>query len=578
MLDSIVCRLASGHRVWVGCIFCVLIMSSIGNAQTVDELMAVDFGVKADGTSDDGPAILRMVEAARAANRPVRLVFPDSKTIFAATGKDRYLFQLDRTRNITIDGSGSTFVLDPGIRMASIDAASDCTLRNFRVDSTVSMFIESVIESVDDAGKFVDVRVLDEPEASNLGGPTKQDGEQWFGGFVWRENGPNPKAAWHFAVDPVEQLGNGRARIFLPGNRIPAEVVRTIKPGETRFSIPRPGVAHRFGPGAQFVIHDSRNVVLERIAVWSAPWFAFNIHRNEGICRFTDVDVVPKPDSGRLMSACRDAFHVTANRATIVFDGCDIAGTGDDDYNLCILSSRVVEVLGPRELIIRQKFPIQFSPMRPGDTLMVSDADDQMIGSAKIAGYTELPLDDGSTTVPGGRSPRVRIVLESEIPGMKAGLNVWSREGSNPDTTIRNGTMNFSNRFQTPVTLERCKLTCLNVCYGMKWSNGDNVEGPGPEFVRVIGCEFRTGRGTGLKILCGNTGPIERSRVRRVQIEDSTFHAPLQIDQAQEIVLTNNQFHDTVRIGRHTSLEMTGNRRDGKPFEESDLATETLRR
>jgi len=36
-----------------------------------------DFGGKADGRTDDGPAILRMVEAARAMKgKPVRLVFP----------------------------------------------------------------------------------------------------------------------------------------------------------------------------------------------------------------------------------------------------------------------------------------------------------------------------------------------------------------------------------------------------------------------------------------------------------------------------------------------------------------------
>ena len=57
-----------------------------------------DFGGKADGKTDDGSAILKMVETARAMKgKPVRLVFPQNKVIHAATGNERYLFALQHT-------------------------------------------------------------------------------------------------------------------------------------------------------------------------------------------------------------------------------------------------------------------------------------------------------------------------------------------------------------------------------------------------------------------------------------------------------------------------------------------------
>jgi len=180
---------------------CILTIALSCRAGFAVELRATDFGVKADGKTDDGPAILRMVLAAREKDgEPVRLVFPKNRVIHAATGKNRYLFPLQHTKNVMIDGGGSTFLLDPHIRMVDLNFARKPVLKNFNVDYTVTMFIESVIESVDPKRGYVDVKVLDSGEAKNLGGPTKQDGEQWFGGFVWCENGKHPKAARHFAV------------------------------------------------------------------------------------------------------------------------------------------------------------------------------------------------------------------------------------------------------------------------------------------------------------------------------------------------------------------------------------------
>ena len=318
---------------------CILTIALSCRAGFAVELRATDFGVKADGKTDDGPAILRMVLAAREKDgEPVRLVFPKNRVVHAATGKNRYLFPLQHTTNVMIDGGGSTFLLDPHIRMVDLNFARKPVLKNFNVDYTVTMFIESVIESVDPKRGYVDVKVLDSGEAKNLGGPTKQDGEQWFGGFVWCENGKHPKAARNFAVKGAQVLGENRARVFFGGKTIPKQIRNTIKPGSTRFSIPRRGVAQRYGPGTLFNIHDTVDAHLENIAVWVAPWFTFSIYRTEGTCRFVNVDVLPKPGTNRLMAGCRDAFHVTGNRATLIFDGCDTAGIGDDDYNFCILS------------------------------------------------------------------------------------------------------------------------------------------------------------------------------------------------------------------------------------------------
>lgn len=526
-----------------------------------------DFGGMADGTTDDGPAIQRMVEAARAMKgQPVRLVFPKNKVIHAVTGKDRYLFALQHTKNITIDGNGSTFLLDPHIRMMDLDYAKNPVIRNLNIDYTVTMFIESVIEAIDPKGNYLDVRVLETGEEKNLGGPTKEDGEQWFGGFVWCENGKHPEAARHYAVKKTEILGPKKARIFFDGKTIPKQITDRIKPGTTRFSIPRPGVAHRHGPGPLFNIHDTVDGHFENITVWGAPWFTYSIYRCEGALKFINVDVVPKPGTNRLMGGCRDAFHVTGNRAKLIFDGCDTAGLGDDDYNFCILSSKIMKVISPTRLVIQQKFPIQYNPMRVGETLMVMNSENQMVGSTEITGYDEKPHKDGSKIIPGGRyCPPVTVTLKTPIKGLAKDLHVWSKEAANPDTTMKNCTATFSVRMQTSLTIDRCILTCYNVAYGFSPKH-PNVEGPGPEFIKSINSEFRVGRGSGMVFQSGGKGPFESTRIQSIHIENSTFQAPLRIDKARNIKLLNNRFHSDVKIDKHTNLQMEGNMRDGKPF------------
>ena len=527
-----------------------------------------DFGGKADGKTDDGPAILKMVEAALAMKgKPARLVFPQNKVIHAATGNERYLFALQHTENITIDGGGSTFLLDPPLRMMDLDYAVNPVIKDFNVDYTVTMFIESVIEAVDPKGTYVDVKVLESGTERGLGGPTKQDGEQWFGGFVWCENGQNMKAAKHYAVKSATVLGEGRARVFFDGKTIPRQITGALKVGKTRFSIPRPGVAQRHGPGPLFNIHDTVDGHFENIKVWGAPWFTYSIYRTEGTLRFINVDVVPKPGTNRLMAGCRDAFHVTGNRAKLVFDGCDTAGLGDDDYNFCILSSSIRQVISPTKLVLKQKFPIQYNPMRVGETLMVMNSENQIIGSAEITGYDEEPHKDGTKIIPGGRyCPPITITLRTPIKGLVKDLHVWSKQAANPDTTMKNCTATFSIRMQTSLTVENCAFTCYNVAYGFS-PRTQNVEGPGPEFVRITDSEFRVGRGSGMVFQSGGNGPFESTRVQSIQIENSTFHAPMRIDKARSMTLLNNRFHSDVKVGTHATLTMDSNQRNGKAFQ-----------
>jgi hypothetical protein len=203
--------------------------------------------------------------------------------------------------------------------------------------------------------------------------------------------------------------------------------------------------------------------------------------------------------------------------------------------------------------------------MRVGETLQVMNAENIVLGSAKIARYSETPSKNGSAIVAGGSCPEVTVSLDRPITGLTPGLTVWAKEAANPDTTMRHCTATFSIRAQTSLKIEDCQLSCFITSYGMS-ARQENVEGPGPESMWIKNTNFLTGRGSGYVAQSGGIGPLEQTRIQNVHIERCTFHAPLRIIKARAITLLNNQFHGEVSIGEHRSLEMRDNTKQSHPF------------
>ena len=210
--------------------FMILLLSVVvpgGTVVSATELHFSAFGGKADGK----PTMVRLFSRwlkRRELWKGSRCDSLKEKVIHVKTGKGRYLFALQHTENVTVGWQRLHLLLDPHLRMMDLDYAINPVIKNFNVDYTLTMFIDSVIENIDPKAVYVDVKVLVPGEETNLGGPTKADGEQWFGGFVWCENGPHMKAATHYAVKGAQVLGPDRARAF-DGKAIPNNITDRIK-------------------------------------------------------------------------------------------------------------------------------------------------------------------------------------------------------------------------------------------------------------------------------------------------------------------------------------------------------------
>jgi hypothetical protein len=505
-------------------------------------LNASDFGAAGDGLTDDGPAISRMLEAARR-HPNARLQFAPNRTYFIRTAPSRYAFDLSGVSELVLDGGGSTFELGPHVRFLRLRDSRKVTVRRLRVDFRPLPFADGTVVAVNGRTRSLDVRLADGPDTAVCGGPTHEDGEQAFFGMLWTD-GPYGTVSRHYWLDRVEPGGSaGVVRAYASKE---FTEFGDLEPGRWKISLPVPGIAHRYGPGACFSIRDNDTVTFEDVELWSAPWMGFEIARNTGVLTFRRVHVRPKPGSGRLMSTCRDGFHVKGNRARLLWDGCILAGMTDDAFNISTHSSVVARVLAPNRIEVRQKFPLLFIPWRIGSSLAAADERSRRLLGRSVVTHVETgpepPPIQGEPA-----APVSVLTLRQPIPGLTAGSMVWDASSANPDTTLRNCRIAMSCRLQSPVTLEHCDVTAL------LWFYAEGVEGPFPGPITVRDCTLRRGRGNPVyAVVCSGASELPDAAaqappraIHGVRFERNRIYGGFSIEGAEDVTLTGNRFLET---------------------------------
>lgn len=520
---------------------CVALQTDGGN--TIDAARVInadDFGIHADGVSDDGPVIDRMLEAAASVAGAVQLVFPEDKIIRVITASDRYVFKLDHAERISVDGGGSTFLLAPDVRFLKVTNSRMVAFRNLNIDFDPLPFGDGTVTQVNAKERYIDVRPMSVGQGLPTGVPTLEDGEQRFFGMLWYPGayGVMSRHYWVKRMAPGDEAGMVRVFAGDDFGRFGA-----IEPEAWRISLPVPGIAHRLGPGACLDIYDNEDVTFEDVELWSAPWFGFRVFRNRGEVTFRRVHIRPKPGSGRLTSTWRDGFHVKGNSATLLWEDCIVAGTNDDAFNISTHCSWVKRVISPTEIVVMQRYPLNRMPWHEGATFTAADYDTRtLLGAARIVKVTN------STETPGVRAIPVTIVLDRPIEGLEVGAMVWEPESTNPNTTLRRCRIEKSCRLQSPVTLEGCDVTAL------LWFYGGKIEGPFPSHVIVRDCVLRRGRGnerTAVSFAGRNVETDKASAIHDVVFEDNEVWGDFLLIGVDEARLSGNVFLEsgaTVRI------------------------------
>jgi len=350
----------------------LLFFSSIPASATT--FYAKDFGVTGDGITDDGPAVRKAMEAIFLASGDRTLIFEQGKTYYIKNFNKTYLFNLQALSDITIDGGNGIFLLDGNVRLISLDLSKHITINNLSVDYKPLPFADGLVIAKNQAEGYVDVKISDGFEMPPYGGPTKEPEEQAYFGMLWNK-GPYSLLGTHYWVKDVEesQPGSGAQRIVRVASTPDFTDWNAITANVTQISIPVRGIAH-MGPNEVIRIVESENVYFNNVDVWSAPWFAIGLARNKGEVTFKNVNIRPKPGTGRLTSSWRDGFHVSSNYAKLLWEDCHIKGTNDDAFNIESFTSTLLHLISDKEMTIRQNYPLSIVPYNARDVVVVYDA------------------------------------------------------------------------------------------------------------------------------------------------------------------------------------------------------------
>lgn len=457
-------------------------------------LSARSFGTVGDGLADDGPAIGRMMQAAGNKNG-VSFAFDKNRVYRIKTppGDSPWVFTWAGRTDVTFDGGGSVFLLDPAVRFMKVERCVNVTVRNLAVDYDPLPFAEGTVIAKDPVARTLDVRIAAGFALPPLGGPTREREQSYFA-MLWLTDATGRRSSAHYSVEDMTEASPGslRERIVRvsagkSGGHVPD--FGAIVPGETRITLPVRGVAHRMAAAPNghvtLLLDENKTLLFEDIAIWSAPLFAAGVLRNEGACTFRRFNIQPKPNSGRVTSSWRDGFHVKGNRAKLLWEDCRLEGMNDDAFNISTHAAGVTKVLSEKEWVIRQIYPLNVMDYRPGDTvLIVDDERGTALGRAKVLEGGMPPMNER------GYAQDLRIKVDAPVAGVRKGCRLWNETASNPGAAIRRCQVFMSCRFQSPdLLIESCEFNTL------AWFYGEYVEGPMPVRLTAKDTRFTVGRG-----------------------------------------------------------------------------------
>lgn len=365
-------------------VLCLLLMNT-SCEQTPKEINVADY-IEADSlkssTYDATLAIVRAVEHCRE-TKASKLIFPNGiyrvtpayapeKYVFVSNndaGLKNFLFDLSGINELEIDGNGSEFILEGFVCPFLLDNSKSITIKNLKIDYKRPFHSEGVIvgsgkgyvdltfseefpyEVRDNSLRFKDEKGTNYPYGSLLEfNPERKETEfKVFDRWLWR------------GALQAEKLDNGAIRVYEEG------VVGTND------NVIVFGAANRLIPA--FTISDSEGILLENINIYHCGGMGVIAQRTKDI-ELNKVNVSPRPDGGRIVSATADATLFVNCGGYLRMIDCLFENQKDDATNIHGIYAVIDKIISPTEIIVRLKHRQQFGFdfIKKGMTLEFEDS------------------------------------------------------------------------------------------------------------------------------------------------------------------------------------------------------------
>ena len=499
-------------------------------AKTETVLNAADFGIKGDGTTDDGPAIGRAIEAA--IQQQATLLFESGKTYYVgSTDRNANVFASPVAMNgadgVTVDGGGSVFRFAPGISYFAMTDNTDVRFCNMKLDLSVSPYLVGTVKAV--GGAFVTYTTDIEPYQGY------HDSRGYTNFSIEYNEGKQERP--HVFIDTMQKTGDKEIKVGYQTEQHNYEV------GDKVF-LPNPGIGN-FLSEAMYIANNTGCIVFENIEVWAAPAFIANVRSNDAEIYFENVDYIPGEQNDReiKMVSWRDGYHVKDNRRPIHWNECDVDVLFDDVFNVSNTLGYITSVKNGNQFTVTNYEMYTHGSYvafdcREGDIIDVFSSKGVYAGEAAVRRVITNP------------NGTVDLVLEygANLKKMEQGWFVGNRDTCAPGSTVTNSRFTGTFRFRRDIRIENCVFDML-----ITWIREDgSVEGPLPGNLDYVNCTFNGG-----SIDIGAAGSSVRSAMKDFGFWGCTFNDGAKIAAGRNVTYTENETWTEESLYTYKNRKMT---------------------
>jgi len=307
-----------------------------------------DFGAKADGVTDDGPALTKAIAAAQAGTDGKRTVFlPKGRYLVCQQTAEMGNIQLDGFSNIRIVGeNGSEIVLpkssDSGVRISNSDNVG---LKNLRFSCLEQSFMTGVIIALPDTETL---RIKRDPGMPSPLEPYFANAGNRLMRFFSAEMLPDKSAPALSNYAPHQ----GKPTITQVSEDVFDFRVRTFTPVQKYYKVGMRAVYFARESGNSHTIFNvgSQRTRLENLEITASSSIGIV---NWGSYRPFIVNCRIVPREGRFISTCADGIYMRALTLGGLIRGNLVRNIGDDFTNIHTFISPIDKVQGS-DVFLRQ--------------------------------------------------------------------------------------------------------------------------------------------------------------------------------------------------------------------------------
>jgi hypothetical protein len=420
----------------------ITLLLACGQEPRIQRVNVADFGILANSGESITGKINELIDSL--GDEDAMVVFPEGrydfypdsnylKTYHETNTYDvnpkRLAVFIEKKKNITIDGQGSSFIFHGHMQPFTLDNSEGITIKNVNIDWDRPLTAESEVLEADSKHILIKIDTTQFPYRIHEKGLTftPEEGleEEWrLTGGSWLIEFTQE----HIIPAHTGDQGCVRGDLKNVGYRELEPGIVLMEGDFTKTPIPGNHLVMRHSTrdhAGLFCFH-SKDIQLEDINVYHTSGLGVLFQYCENITA-RRVNLIPNPEKNRYLSGHDDGLHFMGCKGEIVIDDCDGIGLMDDPINIHGTYVPITDIIDATTVKCTFKHDMSQGLIwaQPGDDILFIDNRAMTtVGGGKVAGF-EL-LDEKTFT----------LQFQDAIPDTVATGIVLENLSWTPDVTI----------------------------------------------------------------------------------------------------------------------------------------------